>query len=185
MLVLLFGSVVAFLGLYAAEAALPRIRRGQVRDALPERGMREAAVRRLRSDRSAYQEVTRLLSLFFVVPATALAIGVMIRAFDWPWPAMGAGLIALCAAVFLAMTLIRILVAPRVHLPLDADGRRHPADPRARCSPCGSSRGQSEPLFRKSKRPCLCSPLAQPSAKRKSLWRSRSPKSSWTPAPAR
>ena len=111
MLVLLFGSVVAFLGLYAAEAALPRIRRGQVRDALPERGMREAAVRRLRSDRSAYQEVTRLLSLFFVVPATALAIGVMIRAFDWPWPAMGAGLIALCAAVFLAMTLIRILVA--------------------------------------------------------------------------
>ena len=111
MLVLLIASAAAFLCLYAAEAALPRIRRSQVRDALPERGMREAAVRRLRSDRSAYQEVTRLLSLSCVVAATALAIGLMVRAFDWPWPAMGAGLLAFCAAVFLAMTLIRVLVA--------------------------------------------------------------------------
>ena len=111
MLVLLIGSAAAFLGLYAAEAALPRIRRSQMRDALPERGMREAAVRKLRSDRSAYQEVTRLLSLFFVVSATALAFGLMVRAFDWPWPAMGAGLLALCAAVFLAMTVVRVLVA--------------------------------------------------------------------------
>lgn len=111
MLVLLVGSAAAFLGLYAAEAALPRIRRSQVRDALPERGVREAAVRKLRSDRSAYQEVARLLSLFFVVAATALALGLMVRAFDWPWPAMGAGLVALCAAVFLPMIVIRALVA--------------------------------------------------------------------------
>ena len=111
MLVLLIGSAIAFLCLYAAEAALPRIRRSQMRDALPERGVREAAVRKLRSDRSAYQEVTRLLSLLFVVAATALAMGLMVRALDWPWPAMGAGLLALCAAVFLAMTLIRVLVA--------------------------------------------------------------------------
>ncbi len=111
MLILLVGSAAAFLGLYAAEAALPRIRRSQVRDALPERGIREAAVRKLRSDRSAYQEVARLLSLFFVVAATALALGLMVRAFDWPWPAMGAGLVALCAAVFLPMIVIRALVA--------------------------------------------------------------------------
>ena len=95
MLVLLAVAAAAFLGLYAAEAALPLIRRSQVRDALPERGLREAAVRKLRADRSAYHELVRLLSLASVATVASLSLALFVRAVDLAWPLMAIALVGL------------------------------------------------------------------------------------------
>ena len=67
-------SLLGFLGLYTAEAILPLLRGSQIRDILPERGLREAAVRRLRSERSAYHELVRLLSLISIAIGSSLSL---------------------------------------------------------------------------------------------------------------
>ena len=54
-------SVIPFLGLHAADAALPLLRRSSTRDSLNDRGIREAAIRRLRTDRTAYEDLIWLL----------------------------------------------------------------------------------------------------------------------------
>ena len=110
MLVLLAVAAVAFLGLYAAEAALPLIRRSQVRDALPERGLREAAVRKLRADRSAYHELVRLLSLAAVAIIASLSLALFVRAADLAWPAMALALGGLWVLLLVLMPAVRAVV---------------------------------------------------------------------------
>ncbi len=111
MLILLVAGAMAFLGLYAAETTLPLIRRGQVRDALPERGLRETAVRRLRADRGAYQELVRLLSMIAIATASALALGLFVRATDLTWPLVALAVVGVWAGLLLAMPPVRVLTS--------------------------------------------------------------------------
>ena len=87
LLILLIVSVLGFLWLHGAEAALPLLRRSQVRESLPERGFREAAVRRLRVDRAAYEDLIRILGFLSFAGASALLVGLFVRAdvagFSW------------------------------------------------------------------------------------------------------
>jgi len=109
-LILLTGSALAFLGLYAAETALPLIRRSQVRDALPEQGLRGAAVRGLRADRGAYQELIRLLSISSLAATSALALGFLARATELTWPLMVLVLAGVLAGLLGSLPLVRAVI---------------------------------------------------------------------------
>lgn len=102
--IVLAGSVLAFLGLHAAEAALPLLRRSAVRDWLPERGVREAAVRRLRSSRNAYEDLVWLLVLLSAAAVSASALGLLMRLWELHWAAV--------AAVLAGLWLVLLLLAP-------------------------------------------------------------------------
>ena len=104
--IVLAGSVLAFLGLHAAEAALPLLRRSAVRDALPERGVREAAVRRLRSSRNAYEDLVGLLVLLSAATISASALGLLTRVWEPRW--------ATVVAVLVGLWLVLLLLAPLV-----------------------------------------------------------------------
>ncbi len=101
---LLAASVLGFLGLHAASAALPLLRRSAVRDSLGNRGVREAAVRRLRAERQAYEGLIALLLLLSAGAASASALALTLRQFDLHWLAV--------LAVLAALWIILLLLAP-------------------------------------------------------------------------
>lgn len=88
MAVLLLFSVLAFLGLHGADAALPLLRRSLVRESLKEGTLQEAAVRRLRASRAAYEDVIWLLTLLSAASTTALAMGLLFGIPGLGWPAI-------------------------------------------------------------------------------------------------
>lgn len=102
--ILLAGSVLGFLGLHAASAALPLLRRSAVRDSLSARGVREAAVRRLRTERYAYEGLIWLLLLLSAATASASALGLVTRAFDLHWAAV--------AGVLAGLWIVLLFLAP-------------------------------------------------------------------------
>ncbi|MEX2599449.1 MAG: hemolysin family protein, partial [Dehalococcoidia bacterium] len=106
MVILLVCSVLAFLGLHGADAALPLLRRGLVRDSLKEGTLQEAAVRRLRSSRAAYEDVIWLLTLMSTASTTGLALGALIRLTDFGWLII----LAIIAAGWIALVLLIPLV---------------------------------------------------------------------------
>ena len=83
--ILLAVSVLGFIGLHGASAAMPLLRRSAVRDSVGERGVREAAVRRLRVERHAYEELIALLLLLSAGSATASALALITHALDMHW----------------------------------------------------------------------------------------------------
>lgn len=104
-------SILGFLGLYTAEAILPLLRGSQIRDILPERGLREAAVRRLRNERSAYHELVRLLSLISIAIATSLSLLAFSRVFSFSVSEASLGLVLELLALFALMPVLRALAA--------------------------------------------------------------------------
>lgn len=99
-------SVLAFLGLHAAEAALPLLRRAAVRDSLSARGFREAAVRRLRSGRSAYEDLIWLLLLLSAAATSASALGLLTTVWDMHWTAVVGSLAGLWVLLLLFAPLV-------------------------------------------------------------------------------
>ena len=85
MAVLLGGAVLVFLALQVADAALPLLRQNQVRESIGARGIREAALRRLRTSRDEYGDLVWLLTLLSVAAASALAVSLLQRATDLRW----------------------------------------------------------------------------------------------------
>ena len=102
--ILLALSVLVFLGLHGASAAMPLLRRAAVRDSLDERGVREAAVRRLRTNRNAYEGLISLLLLLSAGAASASALALTTRLFDFPWP--------LVLLVLAGLWIVLLLIAP-------------------------------------------------------------------------
>ena len=107
MAVLLGGTLLAFLALQAADAALPLLRQAQVRESLDSRGIREAALRRLRLARDQYEDLVWLLTLLSAGGLSALAVGLLLRAASLPWP-----MVALSVA---GLWVVLLLVTPLVH----------------------------------------------------------------------
>ncbi len=97
--ILLAASVLGFIGLHGASAAMPLLRRSAVRDSVGERGVREAAVRRLRTGRYAYEELIALLLLLSAGSATASALALITHALDLHW-----------ALVFLLICILWVLL---------------------------------------------------------------------------
>ena len=113
--IILAGSILAFLGLHAAEAALPLLRRTLVRDTLPDRGVREAALRRLRAQRDAYEDLIGLLLLLSAAIGSASALAVLTRLFDPHWAVVAASLAALWVVLLLVVPVTEYVVE---HLPI-------------------------------------------------------------------
>lgn len=111
LLVLLIVSTVIFLGAHAVETALPLIRRSNVRDALPERGLREAAIRRLRSGRSAYQETVSLFVLASASAVSASSLALFVRLTDWGWVYLSLIVAGLWLALVALLPLVRVIVS--------------------------------------------------------------------------
>lgn len=111
LLVLLIVSTVIFLGAHAVETALPLIRRSNVRDALPERGLREAAIRRLRSGRSAYQETVSLFVLASASAVSASSLALFVRLTDWGWVYLSLVVAGLWLALVALLPLVRVIVS--------------------------------------------------------------------------
>jgi len=116
MAVLLGGTMLAFLALQMADAALPLLRQGQVRESLGERGIREAALRRLRASREQYDDLVWLLTLVSVAGASALTVSLLLRATDLHWWLVTLGLAALWLAALLLVPVVRYVVRA---LPVD------------------------------------------------------------------
>jgi len=108
--VLLFFSAVAFLALHAAEAALPLLRRGIVRESLPEKGVRAAAVRLLRQKRGAYEDVIWLLVLISVATTTGLTIGLTLGSLTSSWIGAVLALFFVWLVLLLAVPVVERLV---------------------------------------------------------------------------
>ena len=104
--VLLGGAVLVFLALQVADAALPLLRQSSVRESVGARGIREAALRRLRTSRDAYGDLVWLLTLLSGGGASALAVSLALRATDMRWP-----LVTLAVA---GMWAVLLLLAPVV-----------------------------------------------------------------------
>ena len=104
MAVLLGGTLLAFLALRAADAALPLLRQSQVRESVGNRGIREAALRRLRASRDAYEDLVWLLTLVSAAGLSALAVGLLARATTLSWPAV--------ALVLAVLWVVLLLLAP-------------------------------------------------------------------------
>ena len=116
MAVLLGGTMLAFLALQMADAALPLLRQSQVRDSIGERGIREAALRRLRASRDHYDDLVWLLTLVSVAGASALTVGLLLRATELRWWLVTLGVAALWLAALLLVPLVRYIVRA---LPVD------------------------------------------------------------------
>ena len=99
------------MGAHAVETALPLIRRSNVRDALPERGLREAAVRRLRSGRSAYQETVSLFVLASASAVSASSLALFVRLTDWGWVYLSLIVAGLWLALVALLPLVRVIVS--------------------------------------------------------------------------
>ncbi len=110
MAVLLGGTLLAFLALQMADAALPLLRQSHVRESIGERGIREAALRRLRSSRDHYDDLVWLLTLLSVAGASALTVGLLLRATDLPWPLIALGVAGLWLAALLLVPVVQFLV---------------------------------------------------------------------------
>ena len=95
-------SVIPFLGLHAADAALPLLRRANVRESLNERGIREAALRRLRSDRSAYEDLIWLLLPLTSAIISASGLGWLIISTELHW----VPIIVILIGVWLVLTIL-------------------------------------------------------------------------------
>ena len=110
MAVLLGGTMLAFLALQMADAALPLLRQSQVRESLGERGIREAALRRLRASREPYDDLVWLLTLVSVAGASALTVSLLLRATELRWPLIALGVAALWLAALLLVPVVRYVV---------------------------------------------------------------------------
>ena len=99
------------MGAHAVETALPLIRRSNVRDALPERGLREAAVRRLRSGRSAYQETVSLFVLASASAVSTSSLALFVRLTDWGWVYLSLIVAGLWLALVALLPLVRVIVS--------------------------------------------------------------------------
>ena len=110
MAVLLGGTMLAFLALQMADAALPLLRQSQVRESIGERGIREAALRRLRTSRDRYDDLVWLLTLLSVAGASALTVGLLLRATDLRWPLIALGVAGLWLAALLLVPVVRYVV---------------------------------------------------------------------------
>ena len=110
MAVLLGGTLLAFLALQMADAALPLLRQSQVRESIGERGIREAALRRLRTSRDQYDDLVWLLTLVSVAGASALAVSLLLRATELRWPLVALGVAGLWMVVLLLVPVVRYLV---------------------------------------------------------------------------
>ena len=104
--VFLAGSVLAFLGLRGADEALPLLRRSHVRESLGERGLREAAIRRLRTSRSEYDNLVWMLTLLSMGTGSALGLGLLLRSTSLGW--------WLAAGALLAGWLLLLFLSPLV-----------------------------------------------------------------------
>ncbi|MEE8517700.1 MAG: hemolysin family protein [Dehalococcoidia bacterium] len=104
--VLLAGTVLAFLGLHGADAALPLLRRSHVRDTLGDRGLREAAIRRLRASRAVYEELIWFLTLMSMASAASVTLGLMVAGGDLPWWFM---VVVLAGAWVLLLSLVPLV----------------------------------------------------------------------------
>jgi CBS domain containing-hemolysin-like protein len=111
----LFGSAVAFATLRGVDAALPLLRRSIVREALGERGLREAAVQRLRSSRYVYEDLVWVLTIVSAASASALVLAFLVRETGLAWPLLSVALVGSWFALLLAGSLVEPAVA---HLPL-------------------------------------------------------------------
>jgi CBS domain containing-hemolysin-like protein len=109
--IFLAGSVLAFLGLRGADEALPLLRRSNVRESLGERGLREAAIRRLRTSRSEYDNLVWQLTLLSMGTGSALGLGLLLRATSLAW--------WLAAGALLAGWLLLLLLSPLVRRSID------------------------------------------------------------------
>ena len=110
MAVLLGGTVLAFLGLQVADAALPLLRQSQVRESVGARGIREAALRRLRTSRDEYADLVWLLTLLSVAGASALAVALLQRATDLRWPVVALGVAGLWVLLLLLAPVVQYVV---------------------------------------------------------------------------
>ena len=110
MAVLLGGTMLVFLALQMADAALPLLRQSQVRESLGERGIREAALRRLRASREQYDDLVWLLTLVSVAAASALTVGLLLRATELRWPLIALGVAGLWLAALLLVPAVRYVV---------------------------------------------------------------------------
>ena len=116
-------SVIPFLGLHAADAALPLLRRANVRESLNERGIREAALRRLRVDRSAYEDLIWLLLPLASAIISASGLGWLIVSTELHWVPITGILIGIWLVLTIASPVIenivqRLSIGPLVTLSL-------------------------------------------------------------------
>ena len=95
-------SVIPFLGLHAADAALPLLRRSSTRDSLNDRGIREAAIRRLRTDRTAYEDLIWLLIPLASAIISASGLGWLVASTELHWIAI----IGLLIGIWLILTVL-------------------------------------------------------------------------------
>lgn len=103
-------SVIPFLGLHAADAALPMLRRANVRESLNERGIREAALRRLRVDRSAYEDLIWLLLPLASAIISASGLGWLIVSTELHWVPITGILIGIWLVLTIASPVIENIV---------------------------------------------------------------------------
>ncbi len=103
-------SVIPFLGLHAADAALPLLRRANVRESLNERGMREASLRRLRTDRSAYEDLIWLLLPLTSAIISASGLGWLIVSTELHWIPITGILIGIWLVLTIASPVIENIV---------------------------------------------------------------------------
>jgi putative hemolysin len=111
----LFVSAVAFATLRGVDAALPLLRRSIVREALGERGLREASVQRLRSSRYVYEDLVWVLTIASAASASALVLALLVRETGLAWPLLSVTLVGSWFALLLAGSLVEHVVS---HLPL-------------------------------------------------------------------
>ena len=103
-------SVIPFLGLHAADAALPLLRRANVRESLNERGIREASLRRLRTDRSAYEDLIWLLLPLTSAIISASGLGWLIVSTELHWIPITGILIGIWLVLTIASPVIENIV---------------------------------------------------------------------------
>ena len=103
-------SVIPFLGLHAADAALPLLRRANVRESLNERGIREASLRRLRTDRSAYEDLIWLLLPLTSAIISASGLGWLIVSTELHWIPITGILIGVWLVLTIASPVIENIV---------------------------------------------------------------------------
>lgn len=84
-LIALIGAVLVFFWSSAADTALPLLRRSQVRESLDEGGIRGAAIRRLRSDRIAYEDAVWFVTITAGAAASALVVALLVRESGLGW----------------------------------------------------------------------------------------------------
>ena len=77
-----------------------------VRETLGERGVREAAIRRLRSSRNSYESLIRMLSLVSVAGTSSLALALLARETGLAWPLLVLAVAASAFGAIVAGTLV-------------------------------------------------------------------------------